>query len=176
MRRKPAAVEEVPDGLDDLRPDPEDGMLFLRAQPQVSVLHQERRAVLLRRDRIILGHLKDLDLLDGELVASRRPFVLPDMPPDDDRGLLGQGIEGPEQGMFLFRREDRRLDDPRSVSDEEEPDFAARALVVNPAADLDVLVLVAGDVLDVNPLHNAGIIELLKDEINSCCGRNGGRL
>ena len=97
-----AAVEEVPDRFDDLGPDPEDGVLFLRTQPQVSVLHQERRAVLLQRDRIFLGHLKNFDLLDGELVASRRPFILPEAASDDDRGFLGQGIEGPEQRIFLF--------------------------------------------------------------------------
>ena len=64
----------------------------------------------------------------------------------------------PEQRMVLVGAEDRRLEDARPVPDEEEADLAARALVVDPAADLDVLVLVGRDVLDVNPFHDAQII------------------
>ncbi len=134
-----AAVEEVPDGLDDLGPDAEDGVLFRGPEPEMAVLHQERGAVLLERDRVFRGDLDDLELGHGQLVAARGALVLADPAPDDERGFLGQPVELLEEERVLLGAEGRRLDDPRAVADEEEADLADRALVVDPAADLDVL-------------------------------------
>ena len=68
--------------------------------------------------------------------------------------------------MAFVCAEDRGLKDARPVADEEEADFAARALVVDPAADLDVLVLVSGDVFDVNPFHGPKIIRNKRLKVN----------
>src|SRR4030043_26624 len=153
-----ASVEEVADGLDDLGPDTEDGMLFRGAEPEVAVLHQERGAVLFERDRIVLGHLDDIEVGDGQLESAGRPLVLADAAPDDERGLLGQPAELLTDGRVLVGAEGRRLDKARPVADEEEADLARRALVIKPAADFDVLAFVSRDVLDVDPFHDALII------------------
>ncbi len=155
---EPAAVEEIPDRLDDLGPDLENGVLLRGAEPEMAMLHQERRAVFLEGDGVVLGDLEGFQVLDVELETARRPFLFADPSPDDDRGFLGQGVELPEQRMVFFGAEDRRLDDPRAVPDEEKPHLAARPLVVDPAADLDGLAGMPPDVFDVNPRHNAVII------------------
>ena len=162
-----AAVEEVADGLDDLGPDAQDGVLLGRPEPEMAVLHQERGAVLLERDRIVLGHLDDLELGHGQLVAARGPLVRPDLAPDDERGFLGQAVELLEEGRILLGAEGRRLDDARAVAHEEEANLARRALVIDPAADLDVLSVVSRDVFDINPFHNALIIR----KIVALCNR-----
>src|SRR5256714_8759662 len=69
------AVEEVADGADDRVAHEEDGVLSSRAQPEVSVIHEELRAVLLRRDRVPFGALQDLCGHNVNLEAARRALV-----------------------------------------------------------------------------------------------------
>src|SRR5207244_6848874 len=59
-----AVVEEIADGLFDLIADLQHGVLLRGAKPQVAEVHEKRRAVLLGRDRIVLGELNDLEGLD----------------------------------------------------------------------------------------------------------------
>src|SRR4030042_2252982 len=124
----------------------------------MAVLHEERSAVLFESNGIILGNLERLHVFDAELIAAGRPLFSPDRAPNDHRGLLGQGIELAEKGMVLVGTGERGLDDARPVPDEEKTDFAARAFVIDPAPDLDVLLGVTSDVFDINPLHGVLII------------------
>ena len=57
-----ALVEEAAAGGNDLVPDAQDGMLPLRAQPEVTVIEQKRRAMLFAGNGVILGDLKDLEV------------------------------------------------------------------------------------------------------------------
>src|SRR4030043_1895561 len=61
-----AAIKKIADGLDDLGPDLEDGVLLARAQPEMAVLQQEWSAVLLGSDGIILGDLERFQVFDLE--------------------------------------------------------------------------------------------------------------
>ena len=60
--------------------------------------------------------------------------------------------------MAFIRTENRRLENACAVADENEADLAARPLVIDPAADLDVLILVGRDVFNINPFHCLKII------------------
>ncbi len=66
-----ALVEEVADALLDLAADAQGGALAAGAQPEVAVLHQERRAVLLGSDRVVLREVEDLESLALDLDAAR---------------------------------------------------------------------------------------------------------
>ena len=57
-QREVALVEEVADRLLDLAAHPQRRPLAARAQPEVAVLHQERGAVLLGGDRVVLGQVR----------------------------------------------------------------------------------------------------------------------
>jgi len=96
--------------------------------------------------------------LNGELESPGRPFIFADPASDDERRFLSQFVEFPEEGMVLIRAEDRRLENARAVADKDKADLAARALVIDPAADLDLLVLVSRDVFNINPFHGLKII------------------
>ncbi len=158
MRRKPRSSKKSRMALTTSARTRRTACCSRGPEPEMAVLHQERGAVLLERDRVLGGDLDDLDLLHGQLEAARGPLVLADSAPDDNRGLLGQPVELLEEERVLLGAEGGRLDDPRAVADEEEADLARRALVVDPAADLDVLAVVGGDVLDVDPFHSGPII------------------
>ncbi len=153
-----AAVEEVADGLDDLGPDTQDGVLLRGPEPEVAVLHQERGAVLLERDRVFRRDLDDLELGHRQLEAARGALVGPDPAPDDEGGFLGQAVELLKEQGVLVGAEGRGLDEAGPVADEQEADLARRTLVVDPAPDLDVPAVVRGDILDVDPIHNGLII------------------
>src|ERR1017187_7709860 len=65
----------------------------------MAVLHEEVDTVLLERDGIGVGlgdALHHLEVFDVELKSSRRALVGADVPSDDDRGLLGEALEGGE--------------------------------------------------------------------------------
>src|SRR2546421_2797912 len=72
------AVEEVADGADDGVADEEYGVLSSRAEPEVTVIHQELCAVLLRRDGIALGALQNFGVHNVNLEAARRALVRAD--------------------------------------------------------------------------------------------------
>ena len=57
--REALVVEVVAHGLHHRVADADDRVLALRAQPQVAVLHQERGAVLLGRDREVVRRVHD---------------------------------------------------------------------------------------------------------------------
>ncbi len=81
-------VEEAADRPDDFGSDLEHGVLLARAEPEMAVLHQERRGVLLGGDRIILGDLNNFDSGNPDLDAAGSPLVLADAPADDHRRFL----------------------------------------------------------------------------------------
>ncbi len=56
-----ALVEEVADRLLDLAAHPQDGVLLRGAEPEVAVVHEERGAVLLRRDRVLGSPVEQLE-------------------------------------------------------------------------------------------------------------------
>ncbi len=74
-KRKSVVVKIIAHGLDDRVPDFQNCVLLFRADPQMPVVHQEFGAVFLRRDRIIVHVLQDLDVLHVEFDADRRPRV-----------------------------------------------------------------------------------------------------
>ena len=53
-------MEKIPAGPADLVPDPEDGLLPGRPEPEVPAVHQEGHAVLLGGDGVILGDVQGL--------------------------------------------------------------------------------------------------------------------
>src|SRR5205085_9071428 len=69
------SVEEVADGADDCVAHEEYGVLSARAEPEVAVIHQELRAVLLRRNRVALDALQDLGVHNVNLESARRSLV-----------------------------------------------------------------------------------------------------
>src|SRR2546423_7570654 len=69
------AVEEVADGADDCVAHEEDGVLTARAKPQMAVIHQELRAVLLRRNGVALDALQNFGVNNVNLEAARRALV-----------------------------------------------------------------------------------------------------
>ncbi len=149
-----AVVEEVADGVDDLVPDAQDRLLPLAADPQVPAVEQEVDAVLLRRDRVVVRGADDLEPLDVDLVAARRALVGARGAGDDDRGFLRQVIGGLEQLLADRRLRHHRLDEAGAVADGEEMDLAARAAVVQPPLDGDLLAFVLADVFDVDVAHS----------------------
>ena len=57
------------------------GVLALRAQPEVAVLHQERGAVLLGRDRVVVRGLQHAQAGHVHLVAARARACPPSRAP-----------------------------------------------------------------------------------------------
>ena len=70
-------VEEVADGVDDLVAHAQDRGLPLGADPQVPAIHQVIDAVFLRRDRIVVRFVDDLEAAGDHLVAARRRALRP---------------------------------------------------------------------------------------------------
>ena len=149
-RMKPAAVEEVADGVDDLVADAQDRLLPLAADPEVAAVEQVVDAVLLRRDRVVVRLADDLERLDVDLVAARRALVGARRAGDDDRGFLRQMIGGLEHLVADRGLRHHRLDEAGAVAERQEVDLAARPAVVQPALDGDFLALVLADVFDVD--------------------------
>src|SRR5205823_14154986 len=72
------AVEEVADGADDCVAHKKYRVLSARAEPEVTVIHQELRSVLLRRYGIALDALQDLGVHNVNLESARRSLVVAD--------------------------------------------------------------------------------------------------
>ena len=128
----------------------EDRLLPLSPDPQVPAIQQEIDAVLLRRDRVVVRLADDLVVLDVDLVAARRPLVRPGRAGDDDGGFLGEVIRRLERLVADRGFRHDRLDEAGAVPQNQEVDLAARAAVVQPPLDRDLLPVVRADVLDVD--------------------------
>ena len=87
-QNEPAAVEKVAHGIDDLVPDPENRLLPLRPDPEVTTVEQILDAVFLRGDRVVLRFTHDAQARHVDLVAAGGPRVRPGGPFEDQRGLL----------------------------------------------------------------------------------------
>ena len=154
-----AIVEEVADRVDDLVPHAQDGLLARRPDPEVPAVHQVVDAVLLRRDRVVVRLGDHREAGPGQLETALGPRVGAHPAGDDDGGLLGE-VVGPGKQLLAdvgLRHHD--LDEAGPVPDDEEMDLAARAAVVQPAPEGDVLAVELGDVLDVgNGRHQNAIM------------------
>ena len=84
-----------------------------------------------------------------ELEAALGPGVGADPAGDDDGGLLGEVVGPGEQLLADVGLRHHDLDEAGPVANDEEMDLAARAAVVQPAPEGDVLAVELGDVLDV---------------------------
>ncbi|MNY02751.1 hypothetical protein D3C86_1353360 [compost metagenome] len=116
-------------------------MLALGADPQVAVGHEEVHAVLLGRDGILAErHLDHLDRGDRQLEAALGALVGADGAGHDAGGLLAQGVGGVPALVADLGLDDDGLHDARAVADLQELELALGALVVEPAADHDLLV------------------------------------
>ena len=161
-------VEVVAHRLHHRVADARDRVLARRAQPQVAVLHQERRAVVLRRDRVVVDALQHGGRRHVQLVAAGRARVLPHVPGELDRGLLPRLLERvPRLGRDRLLRDDG-LRVARAVADDQELQLAARALVVDPAADEDLLAGVVPELLDAHRLH----VGCLRQASSGTCRRS----
>ena len=85
----------------------DDGVLAPRAQPQVTVVHQEVGAVVLGRDRELGARLgQDLHAAHGDLVDARLLGVLLDLAAQRDARLLlevADRLEGLRAGLGASR-------------------------------------------------------------------------
>ena len=73
-----ALVKEVVNRLNYLVADSHDGDLPLRAQPEVSMIVQEGRAVLLLGDRVVDARPEYFESFHSKFNATRRACVFPD--------------------------------------------------------------------------------------------------
>ena len=146
---KPCVVEEVADRVDDLVAHAQDRGLPLGADPQVAAIHQVIDAVLLRRDRIVVRFVDDLEAAGDHLVAAGRALLGLHRAGDDDRALLAQVIGRLERRFVDVLLAHHDLEEAGAVADDEEVDLAARSAVVQPALDGDGLADVLADLVDV---------------------------
>jgi len=70
----------VAEGLLDLGAHPEDGVLPVGAEPEVTVVHQEVDAVLLAADRIVLGEVDQADIGNPQFETAGAPGIFLDHP------------------------------------------------------------------------------------------------
>src|SRR6185312_4395874 len=155
-------VEEVADALLDLAAYPQGGALPAGAQPEVTVLHEERRAVLFGGDGIVLGEAQDLEAARLDLDADRGALVLLDGAAHPDGGLLGDALDV-RPGLFGdVLAAGHGLHDAAGGAHLEEGDLAAGALIVDPSRQLDLLADVLGQ------LTNRG------DGSGGCLAHGGG--
>jgi hypothetical protein len=80
---------------------------------------------------------------------------------------LSESVELFEEGVVLFRAEDRSLDNSCAVSYEEETDLSAGTLVENPTSDFNFLIFEVGNVFYISPVHVLRIIKNRKVKVNS---------
>jgi hypothetical protein len=118
--------------------DKKDGVLAARAEPEVPVIHEELRPVLLRRDGVALDALQDLCVGHVDLEAAGGAFVRAHRAAHGDGRLLTEMVERvPDFGRDRLLEHDA-LDDARAVAQLREHELAARTCVVEPAADVDL--------------------------------------
>ena len=145
-----APVEEVADGVDHFVPDAEDRLLARRPDPQVPAVHQVVDAVLLRRDGVVLRFGHDLERLTSSSKPPGARASARTAPVMTIGALLRQVVGASERFVAHRRLRHDALDEAGAVAHGEEVDLAARAAVVQPAAERHRLSGVAGDVFDVD--------------------------
>ena len=131
-RMKPRALKKSRTALMISWRIAQDRLLPLGADPEVPAVEQVVDAVLLRRDRVVVRLADDLEALDVDLVAARRPLVGARRAGDDDRRFLRQVIGRLEQLVADRGLRHHRLDEAGAVAEDQEMDLAARAAVVQP--------------------------------------------
>ena len=137
---KPRVVEEVADGVDHFVADAQDRLLPRRADPEMAAIHQVVDAVLFRRDRIVLRLGDDLEAGDVELEAAGRARVGADRAVDDEGAFPAtDGRRGLNASSPTACLRHHALDEAGAVAQRQEMDLAARAAVVQPAAERDRL-------------------------------------
>ena len=112
------------------------------------MLHQEPDTVLLRRDRIRLRDVDDLDAGDADLDPSGRTLVLLDGADHAQTGLLREFRRCLEVLLADVSLEHHGLDSAGAVPHLEEVQLALAAHVVEPTLDEDVLADVFLQVMD----------------------------
>ena len=112
-----------------------------------------------RKRRALRNFLHDLDLRHSDFESARRTFFSTDLPGNDDARFLRQPAQRRERLRLLFLRDDA-LQQARAVAKNREQQLAGLALVVQPAADGDFLILMFGDAIDGDDGHSV-VISLL---------------
>jgi hypothetical protein len=157
-----ALIEEVPAPLADLVADPEQGVGAGGAQPEVAVIQEELRAVVLGSDGIVLGGVEDPEVLQSHFVASGGPGFLPDGPPHLQGGLLSQGAaRGEDFGGDLLRHH-HALEIAGPVPHHQEPHLPRLPAGVEPAPHHRLLPLQGGEVADFRVSLHAARLPLLR--------------
>src|SRR5690606_31771021 len=142
-------VEEVDDRLLDLVAHTQDRPLLAGTQPQMAVVEEEIDAVFLGLDRVLLGEVDDLEILDGHLVPARCARVLADLARHPHARLLRERREGlPDRSGDLFLQQ-YPLHDPGPVAHHDEGDLAMRTCGLYPTPHGDGLAHVAREMSNV---------------------------
>jgi hypothetical protein len=117
------------------------------------VVEEKADPVLLRRDRKRIRGVHDLKRGNAEFETEWRTRVGAHLAGDEQRGLLWNVVgESEVLGRHLFL-EHHALHRAGAVAHLQEVQLAARAFVVQPPFEGDLLALVAGDVFDVDVRH-----------------------
>src|SRR4029077_1294029 len=134
-----ALIEEVAAGLLDLAADFQDGVLLRGTQPEMADVHEERGAVLLRTDGVVVGGRYDLERLHAELDAALRARLRAHDADDFDGGFLADALDRVPGGFVDFFPDDNALQVAAAVANDRKLDLPRGALVVQPAVDDDAL-------------------------------------
>ncbi len=126
------------------------GVLALGTEPQVPMVQEKARPVLLGRDRKLFRDLIHLEPAYGELVASRRTRVLAHGARQRERALLSERLRLLPGGFGYVRFGDDRLHEAGAVAEDQELKLPARAPVVKPTLHGDGLAFVAGELIDID--------------------------
>ena len=134
-----ALVEEVANRVDHLVPHAQDRLLPRRADPEVTPIEQVVDAMFLRRDGEVVRFVMDVEADDVDLVAARRARVGAHGAGHRERRLLREVVGLLERLLADGRLRHHRLDEAAAVAHLEEVNLPARAAVVQPSVDGDLL-------------------------------------
>ena len=161
-------IEKVTNRLDHLVAHARDRHLTAAAEPQVAVLEQERRAVLLGSDRESDARPDDLQVGRRELDAARRARIGAHRAADLHRRLLSEPAERLpcRFGHVLLRQHD--LEIPGAVPQRDEPDLPRRARSHDPASGEHGLADERRKVFDaVEGRHGGGRLVAVRGAVNA---------
>ena len=130
-------VEVVADRLLDLVADPGDRGLAPGPEPQMSMLEEESRPMLLGGDRVVGAGPQDLEAGHRHLVPARRSRLLSHHSGQRHTGLLRQRAERGPDGLGDLLLGQDALHDTRTVPYNHERDLPARPGRDDPAAQSD---------------------------------------
>jgi hypothetical protein len=143
-----ALVEELAQPPDDRVADAQHGPGALAAEPEVPVVEQVVGAVLLGRDRVAVDGLQHLAVRHADLVPTGRALVRLHLADEHQARLLAGVADGLEQLRGHVLLEQHALRHAGTVAQLDEVQLALGGLVVDPAAQLDRLADVLGEVFD----------------------------